>query len=118
MYARRLGDRWKSTNPYRSLLSAGVVLAGGSDAPITPVDPLAGIRAAANHPNPDQRIWGNDACAMFTTTAAYSLGLEMLIGRVAPGFAADLTVLSADPRSDSSARILAAYVSGELCWKA
>jgi len=55
---------------------------------------------------------------MFTTTAAYSLGLEMLIGRVAPGFAADLTVLSADPRSDSSARILAAYVSGELCWKA
>jgi len=118
MYARRLGDRWKSTNPYRSLLSAGVVLAGGSDAPITPVDPLAGIRAAANHPNPDQRIWGNDAFAMFTTTAAYSLGLEMLIGRVAPGFAADLTVLSADPRSDSSARILAAYVSGELCWKA
>ncbi|MFO7675145.1 MAG: amidohydrolase family protein [bacterium] len=99
LYARRLGPRWRKTNPFRSLLAAGVRLAGGSDAPITPIDPLAGIRAALEHPNPDERVGPDDALAMFTTAAAHSLGLEGETGRLAPGLAADLVVLSADPRA-------------------
>ena len=66
MYSRRLGERWRRTNPFRCLLDSGVALAGGSDAPITPIDPVAGIRAAINHPNPDQRVTGLEALAMFT----------------------------------------------------
>ncbi|UCG42158.1 MAG: amidohydrolase family protein [candidate division WOR-3 bacterium] len=112
MYAARIGERWRKTNPYRSLLDAGVVLAGGSDAPITPIDPLAGIRSAVNHPNPDQRISGTQAFAMFTTAAAFSLGLETSCGRVEPGYDADLAVLSADPRTGADCRVLATFRGG------
>lgn len=113
MYAARLGERWRSTNPYRSLLDSGVVLAGGSDAPITPIDPLAGIRAAVSHPNPDQRITGPEALAMFTTAAAFSLGLETRCGLVEPGYDADLVVLSADPRTGTDCRVLATFRRGQ-----
>ncbi len=118
MYAERLGSRWEKTNPYRSLLDAGVILAGGSDAPITPIDPLAGIRAAVAHPNPRERISGAEAFAMFTTAAAWSLGLEMRAGRIEPGFDADLAVLSGDPRTDNDCRVLATYRAGELLFQA
>lgn len=48
MYARRLGqDRAARLNPLAALASHGVPLALGSDAPVTPVDPWAGVRAAA-----------------------------------------------------------------------
>jgi predicted amidohydrolase YtcJ len=50
MYARRLGaDRGGSLNPFAALASAGVPLAFGSDAPVTPVGPWAAVRAAVHH---------------------------------------------------------------------
>ncbi|MDP9100761.1 MAG: amidohydrolase family protein [Actinomycetota bacterium] len=50
MYAKRLGpERALSMNPLNALESAGVRLAFGSDAPVTPLDPWGTIRAAVNH---------------------------------------------------------------------
>jgi len=50
MYARRLGPvRAAALNPFSAMLSAGVVLAFGSDAPVTPLDPWGTVRAAAWH---------------------------------------------------------------------
>lgn len=117
MYSQRLGERWRRTNPFRSLLDAGVALAGGSDAPITPIDPVAGIRAAMNHPNPDQRVTGFEALAMFTTTAAYSLGIEKEAGSIEPGRQADFTVLTADPRSGEDIEVVATFRSGKCIYK-
>ena len=45
--ARLWADRLGHAYPYRQLLDAGVRLAGGSDAPVEELDPLAGLRAAA-----------------------------------------------------------------------
>ncbi|WP_370514098.1 amidohydrolase [Cellulomonas sp. JZ18] len=57
MYAARLGrGRAAALNPLADLAAAGVPLALGSDAPVTPVDPWAGVRAAAHHHEPDQRV--------------------------------------------------------------
>ena len=112
LYDHRLGERWRRTNPYRTLLDAGVVLAGGSDAPITPIDPLGGIRAALEHPNPEQRVTGTEALNMFTTAAAYSLGLEMRVGQLDHGYAADFVVLDCDPRSGHACRPLTTYRAG------
>ncbi|QCB93604.1 amidohydrolase [Cellulomonas shaoxiangyii] len=57
MYAARLGrGRAAALNPFADLAAAGVPLALGSDAPVTPVDPWAGVRAAAQHHQVDQRI--------------------------------------------------------------
>lgn len=53
MYVERLGvERAAATNPFRALAAAGVPLALGSDAPVTPLDPWDGVRAAvsAQHP--------------------------------------------------------------------
>lgn len=53
MYARRLGrDRALAMNPYAAMSRAGVHLAFGSDSPVTPLDPWAGVRAAAFHRTP------------------------------------------------------------------
>jgi predicted amidohydrolase YtcJ len=50
MYATRLGnERAPALNPFAAFASAGVVMAFGSDTPVTPFDPWGGIRAAVNH---------------------------------------------------------------------
>jgi predicted amidohydrolase YtcJ len=50
MYATRLGaDRAAGLNPFDAFAAAGVPMAFGSDAPVTPLDPWGGVRAAAYH---------------------------------------------------------------------
>lgn len=50
MYARRLGPaRGTTLNPYAHLAAAGVLLALGSDSPVTPLDPWAAVQAAVYH---------------------------------------------------------------------
>jgi predicted amidohydrolase YtcJ len=56
MYADRVGDRWQGMNPFGSLARAGVVLAFGSDAPVTELGGWEAVRAAAFHHNPAERI--------------------------------------------------------------
>ncbi|GEL93531.1 amidohydrolase [Cellulomonas composti] len=57
MYSHRLGaGRAATLNPFADLAGAGVPLAFGSDAPVTPVDPWAGVRAAVEHHATEQRI--------------------------------------------------------------
>src|SRR5690606_3832519 len=57
MYARRLGPvRAAGLNPLADLAGAGVPTAFGSDAPVTPLDPWAAVRAAVHHHEPGQRI--------------------------------------------------------------
>jgi predicted amidohydrolase YtcJ len=56
MYAARLGERWRVTNPFRDFAAAGVRLAFGSDSPVTGLGPWAAVRAAAYHHAGDQRL--------------------------------------------------------------
>ncbi len=56
MYAARLGERWRATNPFADLERAGVRLAFGSDSPVTPLGPWAAVRAAAYHHHERQRV--------------------------------------------------------------
>ncbi len=57
MYARRLGaDRAATMNPFATMAAAGVVLALSSDAPVTPLDPWGGVRAAVAHHTPSAAL--------------------------------------------------------------
>ena len=56
MYAARLGERWRTTNPFLDLEMAPIRLAFGSDSPVTGLGPWAAIRAAIHHHNGDQRL--------------------------------------------------------------
>lgn len=63
MYAQRLGaERAAGMNPYAALAAAGVPLALGSDAPVTPFSPWAAVAASAFHH--DDR-WRTSARAAF-----------------------------------------------------
>ena len=67
MYDARVGpERARGMNPLRTLAQAGVPLAFGSDAPVTPIDPWAAVRAAVHHPDPAQGLSGRAAFAAAT----------------------------------------------------
>ena len=97
MYAERLGERRRWTNPYRSILDAGIRIAAGSDAPITTPDPAQGIKAFLNHPILEERITAGEALRAYTFDAAFALHLEERIGSLREGLEADLLVFDEDP---------------------
>jgi hypothetical protein len=91
----------------RVQLDQGVQVAFGSDSPIEPFAPLLGIHAAVTRrradgaPGPEGwypalRLSVDEAVRGFTLGAAYASYREHELGRVAPGYLADLTALDAD----------------------
>ena len=57
MYVDRLGtSRAAALNPLAAFASAGVPMAFGADAPVTPLDPWGGVRAAVHHRTPGSGI--------------------------------------------------------------
>jgi hypothetical protein len=77
LYATRLGPgRAVLLNPLADLTAAGIPLAFGSDSPVTPVDPWAGVRAAVRHTAADQRISGRAAFRAATRGGWRLAGLD------------------------------------------
>lgn len=92
MYARRLGaGRARTLNPFARLLRAGVPLAFGSDAPVTPLDPWGTVRAAAFHRTPEHRISVRAAFTAHTRGGWRALGRDDG-GVLVPGAPASLAV--------------------------
>ncbi|MCX5836373.1 MAG: amidohydrolase family protein, partial [Deltaproteobacteria bacterium] len=67
------------------------------DAPCTPPDPILGIHAACNHPNPEERISILDALRMHTNWAARLSFDEDKRGTLTEGKVADFAVLDRNP---------------------
>ncbi len=95
MYAERLGERWRGMNPFGALAKAGVVLAFGSDSPVTQLGPWEAIRAAAFHHEPEQRITVRAAFAAHTRGGWRAAGIDDA-GVLAPGAAATYAVWETD----------------------
>jgi predicted amidohydrolase YtcJ len=100
---------------WRRLETAGARLAGGSDAPVESENPLLGFYAAVtrqdldgNPPGgwrPGETLSRSEALALFTESAAFAAFEETWRGRIAPGYAADLTILAEDPMAAPVERI-------------
>jgi predicted amidohydrolase YtcJ len=97
---------------HRSLLDAGIPVAGSSDYPCGPVEPLAAITSCVERRSldgslvgPSQRITVEEAIALYTTGSAYASGEEHLKGKLAPGMLADFVELSDDPFQTAPAEI-------------
>jgi predicted amidohydrolase YtcJ len=101
-----LGERWRWQYPFRSLKSAGAVLAMGSDWSVSTADPLLemevavervweGVRGHGTAFLPDERLDLVDALAGFTAGSAYVNHLDDT-GTIEVGKLADLTVLDRD----------------------
>ena len=113
MYEQRLGSRFRSTNAYRQLVDLNVPLSGGSDAPITPVDPALGISSAVNHPVKEHCLTPLEACRMFTDRAAFALGCDARKGSLTPGHDADFLVLDSSPIDNLRFRVARRFRSGQ-----
>lgn len=118
----RLGpERIAGAYAWRRFVDAGVRLAGGSDAPVETESPLEGLYAAitrrdrAGNPpggwRPQEKLSRTEALALYTNDAAFAAFEEAWRGRIAPGMAADLTVLSGDPMTAPESEIAAIPVS-------
>jgi predicted amidohydrolase YtcJ len=115
------GVRGRYAYAFRSLYESGAILAFGSDAPVETPDPLAGLYAAVARCRPDGRPPGGwypeeqisieQALRAYTTGAAYAVGMERHLGRLAPGAYADFTVLTEDVLDGEPENILAARIA-------
>jgi predicted amidohydrolase YtcJ len=108
MAEARLGpNRLAGAYPWRSVLTAGGRLAFGSDAPVEPADPFAGLAAAISRTDangqpfggwfPQETVSREQALAGFTSEAAFAGFAEGRFGRLIPGERADFLLVDRDP---------------------
>jgi hypothetical protein len=128
------GQRVELAYSWRTQLDAGAVLAFGSDAPVEAPNPFLGLHAAVTRRRPDgtpglqgwhpeQRLSTREALEAYTVGAAYAAGLEDRLGRLSPGYYADLIVLEKDPFTCPPDEMLsmqsaATMLGGEWLWQA
>jgi predicted amidohydrolase YtcJ len=104
-YLKTIPDlQLKHLYPLGTLIKEGVNVAGSSDCPIVPPNPLIGIYSAVCRRadtgealRPEERITPVEALRMVTDYAARTTFDERAKGSITPGKLADLVVLSADP---------------------
>ena len=129
---QRLGsERVKYSYAWRSFLDHGVTLAFGTDYPVEAINPFRGLYAAVTRQNelgtetfePQERISIREALYAYTQASAFAEFREQTVGRLEPGFFADLVVLDRDPTSASPmdllhTRVLRTVVNGETVYTA
>jgi predicted amidohydrolase YtcJ len=128
--------------PWRSFAdreeAQGSTLAFGTDYPVEPLDPLPNLACAVSRRSPrepglpptspktfepNQAVSLAEALEAYTSGSARACHREAWLGQLAPGFAADLAVFSADlfelPPSDWPAlRCDLTVVDGQVVWEA
>ena len=103
----RLGsERVQYAYAWNKLLTEGALCAGGSDAPVEPVDPLLGIHAAVTrkYPSreehegfiPQEKLTIEEALKVFTVGGAFATNEEAKKGTITRGKLADMTIFSKD----------------------
>ncbi len=118
--ARLGGERVRGAYAWRALLDTGVMIPGGSDAPVEVLDPLGAFYAATTRRNradepaggwyPEQRMTRQEALEHLTLWPAHAAFREHDLGAVRPGFRADFTVLDRDLLRASEDQLLQAQV--------
>jgi len=132
------GDRYLATVSkdvvpwlYRigTMVKSGLTVAGASDSPIVPNNPLMGIyggvtRKTANGKilNKVERLTANQLLALYTINAAYASHEEKIKGSITPGKLADLVILSNNParvpaEEIKNIRVEMTVIGGKVVWE-
>ncbi len=133
MADRYWGERAALSYAWRTQLEHGALLALGSDAPVESPNPFLGLHAAVTRQRadgspghdgwyPEQRLSIQEALAGYTMGPAYTAGMETRLGKLSPGYLADLIVLSKDPFVIPPSELLemessATMLGGEWVWR-
>ncbi len=91
---RERANRW---DPFNRIIDAGITVCGGSDCPVTAIEPLVDIAHCVNGDNPVRNISVTDAIKMYTVNAAYAEAAENDKGSIETGKFADITIVDRDP---------------------
>ena len=123
------GSRCRNAYPWGSILKSGALVVFGSDAPVEPLEPLAGIYSAVCRKKPEEKeswyssqaVSISEAIRAYTVAPAILSGDENKRGTLTPGRLADFVVLSEDlfkisSEKLSSLEVLATIVGGEVVY--
>ncbi|MEM1314556.1 MAG: amidohydrolase [Pseudomonadota bacterium] len=115
--------RWDAAFPVRTLREDGVPMVFASDWPVSPLDPMRGVKAAMTRARwgaglPDQRSTLMEALHGYTAGGAYAGFDEGRLGRLAPGRPADVAVMDRDlealaPEAIDQARAAVTLLEGQ-----
>jgi predicted amidohydrolase YtcJ len=130
----RLGlARLEGAYAWQSFIKSGVIVPGGSDAPVERGEPMIEFYAAVARKDikgfsgegwhPEEKVTREQALKMFTVWPAYAAFEEKLRGSIEAGKLADFTVLSADIMTIPEMEILKTHcvmtiVGGEIVYQA
>ena len=130
----RLGmERLQGAYAWNSFLKSGVIVPGGSDAPVERGEPMIEFYAAVARKDirgfsgegwhPEEKVTREQALKMLTIWPAYAAFEENLRGSIEVGKLADLTVLSADIMNIPEMEILKTHcamtvIGGEVVYEA
>ncbi|GAA1557120.1 amidohydrolase [Brevibacterium picturae] len=119
-------ERMERMFAHRAFLDKGVTVAGSSDYPCGPYQPLFGLQSLVTRTGVDdgvtvgasQKVTAAEALSIFTLGSAEASGEESYKGRLAPGYLADFTVLgdnplTIDPHGIADIDVRATYVGGD-----
>ncbi len=129
----RLGvPRLEGSYAWETFIKSGVVIAGGSDAPVERGEPMIEFYAAVARKDqkgfsgegwhPEEAVSRDDALKMFTLWPAYAAFEEKLRGSIEVGKLADFTILSADIMTIPAPEILKTrctmtVINGEIVYQ-
>ncbi|SDJ65952.1 amidohydrolase [Salimicrobium halophilum] len=127
----RLGEeRLKKSYAWKTLYDKGILIAGGSDAPIEEVNPLMGIRAAVDRRatqdyevyQEEEKLSMYEAISLYTKGSAHAVGKEREQGMIKEGYVADFTILDRDlfslaPHEVADAVVLMTIVDGDVMYE-
>ena len=130
----RLGmDRLAGAYAWETFIKSGIVVPGGSDAPVERGEPMIEFYAAVARKDqkgfsgegwhPEEAVSREQALKMFTIWPAYAAFEEKLRGTIEAGKLADLTILSADimkipPAEILKTRCVMTVINGEIVFAA
>ena len=106
---QRVGEaRLAGAYAWRRILASGALVAFGSDAPVEDERILRGLHAATTRTDvnglpaggwrSDQKLTDSEAIAAFTHGPAVAVHRGSELGKLAPGYLFDVTLLNGDPR--------------------
>jgi hypothetical protein len=129
-YVNNLGE-WRIGQAYgmRSFARFGITAAASSDAPVVPVNALAGVQTMVTRRdilgrpcNPEEAIPLEDALRAYTVNGAYASFEEGMKGMLLPGMLGDMTVFetdlfAVDPDELATVRVDCTIAGGEVVYE-